>query len=301
VRALIAPPDGLRLRAPSHQALACLGICALIVIVAGVDLAHTESRLPDVSPRACQPDESSCFNAVLSEQLARERAADPLQDQFDSRAWLYAFAILAAVAITVAYMLRTRQRAEWPPVFTNLGVTGVWLGITAVVLLLLTDGSSVKPPPAQTLLLPVSVLVTAAAGTLIGRSEGWAVRSQGDEVRDRVIHIGRLALHVGTVGQARRSGIEELARWLATAALTLTAATCVLAFLFVVAQPGCDANGSTPGWTDPIDSIAAVTAIGGMAAAVGTLILRRWIAALVSLVACPVALLFVLASTCAFY
>jgi hypothetical protein len=301
VRERIASLNGFRVRAPSHQVLACLGICAVIVVVAGVDLVHTESRLPDVSPRACQPDDSSCFNAVLSEQLARERAADPLQDQFDSRAWVYAFAILATVAVTLAYLLRTRQRAEWPRVFTNLGVTGVWLGIAVVVLLLLTDGSSLKPPPAQALMLPVALLVAAAAGTLIGRSEGWAERSQADGARDRVIQIGKFALHVGTAGQARRSRIEELARWFASVALVLTVATGALAFLFVVAQPGCDTGGRTPDWTDPIDSIAAVTAIGGMAAGVGTLVLRRWIVALISLVACPVALLFVLASTCAFY
>ncbi len=47
--------------------------------------------------------------------------------------------------------------------------------------------------------------------------------------------------------------------------------------------------------------MAAVAAIGGMAAGIGALILRRWIPALISLIACPVALLFVLGSTCAFY
>jgi xanthosine utilization system XapX-like protein len=291
----------VRVRVPSRPVLACLGVCALIVVVAGVDVAHTESRLPDVKPRACQPDDSSCFDAVLSEQLARERAADPLQDQFNSRAWVYAFAVLATVGLTVAYLLRTRPRTEWPRVFTNLGVTGVWLGIAVVVLLLVTDGSAVKPPPAQALLLPVVLLVAAAGGTLLGRSEGWAERSQGDGVRERVIQIGRFALHVGTAGQARQSRIEELARWLTTAAIALTVATCLLAFVFVVGQPGCDTSGGTPDWTDPIDSIAAVTAIGGMAAGIGTLLLRRWVSALISLVACPVALLFVLASTCAFY
>jgi hypothetical protein len=159
----------------------------------------------------------------------------------------------------------------------------------------------VKPPPPQTLLLPVALLVAAAVGTLVGRSEGWAEPGQADGVRDRVLGVGKLAVHVGTAGQAKRSRLEELARWLAIAALALTVLTCLLAFVFVVAQPGCDTNGSPPGWTNPIDSIAAVTAIGGMAAGVGTLILRHWIAALISLVMCPVALLFVLASTCAFY
>jgi hypothetical protein len=75
----------------------------------------------------------------------------------------------------------------------------------------------------------------------------------------------------------------------------------VFALVFVLAQPGCDVSASPPGWTNPIDSIAAVTAIGAMAAAVGALVLRRWIVALGGLVICPVALLFVLASTCAFY
>lgn len=284
-----------------RPALACLGICALILVVAAVDLAHTGSRLPDFPARVCQAGESACFNAELSENLARERAADPLQDQYDSRAWLYAFAILATIAILVAYGMRTNPRTEWPRIFTDLGVAGVWLGIGVVALLLITDGSAVKPPPAQTLLLPVGLLVAAAAGTLVGRSEGWAERGQADGMRDRVIGVGKLAVHVGTAGQAKRSRLEELARWLATAALALTVLTCLLAFVFVVAQPGCDTNGSPPGWTNPIDSIAAVTAIGGMAAGVGTLILRHWIAALISLVICPVALLFVLASTCAFY
>ena len=72
--------------------------------------------------------------------------------------------------------------------------------------------------------------------------------------------------------------------------------------LFVLAQPGCEhRRRARRDWTDPIDSVAAVTAIGAMAAAVGALILRRWIVALAGLVVCPVAVLFVLASTCAFY
>ena len=74
----------------------------------------------------------------------------------------------------------------------------------------------------------------------------------------------------------------------------------LLALSFVLAQPDCQSNGSPPTWTDPIDSVAAVSAIGAMAAGLGALILRRWIAALISLAVCPVALLLVLASTCVF-
>jgi hypothetical protein len=285
---------------PSRPILACLAVCVFILIVAAADLVHTEGRLPDFPSRDCQPDQASCFNAQLSEDQARERAAEPLQREYDSRAWLYAFAALATVAVATAWSLRTNPRTEWLRIFTNVGVIGVWLGIGVIVVLVSTDGNVVSPPAAPLLMLPVVLLVAAAAGTLIGRSEGWAVQRQGDEVGERVLRIGKLAIHLGTAGQAKRSRMEELARWLATAALALTTATCVLALIFILAQPGCDSGGGPPRWTDPIDSVAAVAAIGGMTAGIGALILRRWIAALISLIGCPVALLLVLVSTCTF-
>ena len=292
------PSTWSRWRAPSNYTLAGIALCLLIGVLAGADLAHTESRLPDFPSHACLPNQASCFNAELSEGLARDRAADPLQRQYDSRAWVYGFAILAIVAIATAWSLRSRTRSQWLRIFTNLGVIGVWLGIGAIVLLLLTDGNSVQPPPGPVLMLPIVLLVAAAAGTLIGRSEGWAEQPQNG-VRERVIQIGKLAIHVGTVGQVKRSRMEEVGRWLANAALVLTAITGVLALLFVLAQPDCSTGGGPPRWTDPIDSVAAVAAVAGMAAGVGALILRRWIAALVCLVVCPVALLSVLLSTCA--
>jgi hypothetical protein len=274
VRRLTPASDGSRWRAPSRHTLICLGLCALILGLAAADLVHTTSRLPEVSADTCFDETPACRNAALSEQLARLRAAEPLQDQFNSRAWLYAFAILAIGAVTVAYELRSRPRTDWLRIFTNLGVIGVWLGIGATLLLVVTDGNSLTPPPAPTLLLPVALLVAAAAGTLIGRSEGWAETSQTDGIRERVVQLGRLAIHVGTAGQARRSRLEELARWLTLVALSLTALT----WLFVLAS-----------------------VLGGMAAAIGALVLRRWVVALVSITACPVALLLVLVSTCAFH
>jgi hypothetical protein len=301
VRELVTASNGSRWRPPSRYVVASLALCALILILAGVDLAHTTSRLPDFPSRACEPDEAACFNAQLSESVARERAAEPLQREFDSRAWLYAFAILAIGTVATAYGMRAKPRTEWPRIFTNLGVTGVWLGIGVTLLLVATDGDAVTPPPAPLLMLPVALLVAAATGTLIGRSEGWAERSQTDGIRERVFHIGKLAIHVGTAGQARRSRIEQVARWLSSLAVAFTAVTCGLAFIFVLAQPDCGTTGSPPLWTDPIDSVAAVAAVAGMAAGIGALILRRWIASLISLIGCPVALLFVLASTCAFY
>ncbi len=290
----------MRWRRPSGPIAGCVAVCAFILAVAVADLVHTESRLPDVPSRQCQPDQASCFNAELSESVARERAAVPLQREYDSRAWLYAFAILAAIAVGTAWSLRANPRTEWLRIFTNLGVISVWLGIGVIVILVATDEDAVAPRAAPILMLPVALLVAAAAGTLIGRSEGWAVRSQADQIRERVLQIGKLAIHVGTVGEVRRSRMEELARWLADAALVLTAVTCVLALAFILAQPGCETGGGPPRWTDPIDSLAAVAAVAGVAAGIGALILRRWIAALISLIGCPVALLLVLLSTCAF-
>jgi hypothetical protein len=290
----------MRWQRPSTPVLACVSACAFILIVAGVDLAHTESRLPDFPSRDCPSDQASCFNAQLSEGVAGERAAEPLQREYDSRAWLYAFAILAIAAVATTWSMRSNPRTAWLRIFTNLGVIGVWLGIGVIVVLVTTDGNAVSPSAAPMLMLPVVLLVAAAAGTLIGRSEGWAVQNQSDEIRERVLQVGKLAIHVGTVGQAKRSRMEELAHWLTTGALVLTAITCALALIFVLAQPGCESGGGPPQWTDPIDSVTAVAAIAGMAAGIGALLLRRWIAALISLVGCPVALLLVLVSTCAF-
>ena len=290
----------MRWRTPSRPVLGCVAACVLILVVAAADLVHTESRVPDFASRDCQPDQASCFNAQLSEGLAKERAAEPLQREYESRAWLYAFSILAIAAVATAWSMRANPRTEWLRFFTNLGVLGVWVGIGVIVVLVATDGNAVEPPPAPLLMLPVVLLVAAAAGTLIGRSEGWAVQNQTDQVRERVLGIGKLAIHIGTAGEAKRTRLEELARWLAGAALILTAVTCVLALIFVLAQPGCETGGGPPHWTDPIDAVTAVAAIAGVASGIGALILRRWVAPLISLIGCPVALLLVLVSTCAF-
>jgi hypothetical protein len=301
VRDLLPGSRDVRARLPSRFTLVCVGFGLIILIAATIDLLHTESRLPDVSTPPCERESPSCRNAQLSEQLARLRAADPLQDQYDSRAWLYAPALLAIAVIATANALRTRPRTAWLQVFTNLGVIGVWLGIAAVLLLIATDGSPLAPPPGPTLLLPVALIVAAVAGTLIGRSEGWAEKGQVDSVRGKVAQVGRLAVHVGTAGHAKRSRMEELARWLTLAALALTALSCLLAVVSLFGEPDCGAGSGTPGWADPLDALAAVTAIGGMAAGIGALVLRRWIAALITLVVCPLALLIVLYATCAFY
>jgi nitrate reductase gamma subunit len=282
--------------------LACLAVCVLIGTVATVDYAHIESRLPDAEKPDCVPTDADCFSANLRQQIGRQREAEPLQDQYGSRAWFYAFAILGTAAVAVAYSLRSRPRKDWSRIFTNVGVAGVWVGIAMSVLLVLTSEASIRIRAAPALTVPVVLLAGAAIGTLIGRSEGWAEESPGDGVRERAIRLGKLAVHLGTAGAARRSRVEKLGWWMSFAAIGLTVLTAILALAFVLPQPECPyAEASPPGWTNPIDSAAAVIGVVAIAAGITALVLRRWIAALISLVANPIALLAILASTCAFY
>jgi hypothetical protein len=291
VREFVPSSDWWRLRVPSRQTLACLAVCIGVLVVAAIDLAHTDSRAPDLSSPTCQARPAGCFDEILR-----------LQDQYESRCWLYSSLILASGAIAMAYALRVRPRTRWPRIFSDLGILGVWAGIGAVAALLVTSGTAIEVPAAPVLTIPIVLLVAAAIGTLVGRSEGWGEERPAEGVRERAISIGKVAIHVGTAGAARRSRIEQFAGWLSRATLALTAATVVLAIAFTIPQPDCGTGGgSPPGWTNPIDSIAAVTGVAAIAAAIGSLILRRWIAALISLVVNPIALLVIVAATCAFY
>ena len=284
---------------PARPVLAALVLCGLIVVAAGADLAHTNARLPDAPSLNCESKAASCFNQELRGRLARQRAAEPKQSQYDTRAWLYCFALLAAAAIATAYSLRTRPRTGWPQIFTNLGVVGAWSAIGVTALLVLTSDAAVTLPAAPVYTVPVALLTAAAVGTLMSRSEGWADESQTVGAG----HAGellKLALHIGTAGALKRARLERLADWFALAALAFTAVTGLLAVAFVLSQPSCQANGTPPDWSDPIDAVTAVTAVTAIAAGVGGLVLRRWVPAVVALIVNPVAVFLILASTCAF-
>jgi hypothetical protein len=274
---------------PSRLTLACVAVCLGILLLAGIDLAHTNSRAPGLS--ACLANPVGCYDDTTR-----------LQDQYDSRCWLYSSAVLAVAAVAVAYSLRARPRRLWPRIFSDLGITGVWAGIAATVALIVTSDSKVQVPAAQALTVPIALLVAAGIGTLMARSEGWGDESAAAGARGQAMEIGKVAIHVGTAGTVRRSRLERLGRLLSLAAISLTGVTVVLAAIFTIPQPDCGGSGGgPPGWTDPIDSVAAVAGIVAIAAAIGALILRRWIAALLSLVVNPIALLAIAAATCAFY
>ena len=223
------------------------------------------------------------------------------QDQYNSRAWFYALAILATVAVAVAYSLKSRARGEWLQVFANVGVAGVWAGIAVIVLLVVAGEASIRIRAAPALTIPVVLLAGAAIGTLIGRSEdgGWRVAST--ESGSASSASARGGLSVGTGGAAGAPGSSSLG-WMSLAAIGLTAVTAVLAVAFVLPQPECPyADERPPGWTNPSTRPPPSPGVLALAAGITALVLRRWIAALISLVTNPIALLAILASTCAFY
>jgi hypothetical protein len=275
----------------SRPTLACIGLCVVILVVAAADYAHVDGQVPD--PSGCQ-SVGGCL-------IARLEKAEHLEDQYAARVWVYAFGMLACAALAAAYALRARPRKEWPRIFTNLGVLGVWAAIGATGILLFTGDAGVSIRAAPALTVPIILLATAAAGTLVGRSEGWAEETAADGVRARATNVGKLAIHIGTGGAGERSRLESLGRWFRYTALGLTALAALFTIIVASAQHDCSIAEGPPHWTDPFGSAAAVAGVTAIAAGIGALVLRRWIAALISLVVNPIAFLLLLASTCAFY
>jgi hypothetical protein len=154
------------------------------------------------------------------------------------------------------------------------------------------------------------MLAAAAVGTVVGRSQGWAETDPLSEARHGVTTLGKRAL--GGIGSRSPDVLgqpvsgprrEAAARWFTIAALSLTGATVVLALIFMGPQPACGGSETSgaPAWTDTLGAAAGVTAIGGIAAGIAALLLRRWVVAMISLFTNPVAVGLMVASTCAFY
>jgi hypothetical protein len=277
--------------------LACAAVCAVVLGIAAADYAHLESRVPPVPPADCGSSES-CNEARNAQILARLKLSTSTEQQFQSRAWLYTFAIVATIAVATAVAMRSRRRPGWQRIFTNLGIAGVWSGIAATILLLLNDGDPVALPAAPLYAPAVLMVAAAATGTVTGRRQGWADTDAVAEARAGATAVGKWALG----GLLRGSRRDTAARFFSTWAFAFTGATIFLALVFIPPQPACGGGGGEPpGWTDAMQAIAGITLIGAIAAGIGALLLRRWLPALVSLVANPIALLLMVASTCAFY
>jgi DNA-binding transcriptional regulator of glucitol operon len=278
--------------------LACTAFCTVVLGVAAADFAHVQSRVPPLPPADCGAV-AACNDARNAEIDERRREAMALEEQFEARAWLYAFAIIAAIAVAAAVSLRFRRQIDWPRLFTNLGIAGVWSGIGATVILVLTNDQVVSVPSAPAYAPAVVMIAAAAVGTLAARTQDWDETDPVTEARAGAAALGKRALG----GLGYRPSFDTVARWLSIGAFAFTGLTVILAIVFIGPQPGCGGSntGGGPGWTDTVGAIAAITAIGAIASGVGALLLRRWLPSLVSLVVNPFAFLFMVASTCAFY
>ncbi|MGH2956820.1 MAG: hypothetical protein ACRDL6_07500 [Solirubrobacterales bacterium] len=285
----------------SRWTLACAAFCAIVVAIGAADLARTRDRVPPVPPVDCGTD-VACNEARSAELAERDREVERLEQQFGARSWLYASAIIAVITLATAFSLRSRPRQRWPRVFTNLGIIGVWSGLLVVLLLLVDDETSVPIRAAPALAPAVVMLVAAGLGTIVGRVEDWD-QPPGlvNDVKDGATAVGKRAIDIGTGGAVARAQYEKLARWLTLGSLALTGITAALAVAFIEAQPGCEGGEIAADWTETVASVSAISAVAAIAAGIGALLLRRWIPALIVLVANPLVGVLMLASTCAFY
>jgi hypothetical protein len=271
------------LRLPGLVVLACAGVVVACFLAAVVDFTRTENRVPPVPP-LCEPSTSACEEARNAKFLPRLEAARRLETEYRRRAWLYSLVAVAAIGVATVSTLRRRESAAGRRrVFTNLGTVGVALGVAAVMVTLRTEGGLVQVPGGPAFLPALAAISAAAAGGLVTRLQSpEPAPLRADEA--------------GPVWY-------RLARILALGGLALTAATVFLASAYANAQPGCGGgeNVSAPAWTDAVATVALFTTGGAVVLGVLALLLRRWVVALVSLFVSPTSLLFMAASSCAFY
>jgi hypothetical protein len=265
-------------------AVGCTVVAVAIGTLAIVDFAVTESRLPALPADCPPPNTDACVDA---RNAAVDRWAAVVRDRSDDyrgRAWLYAFLLTAAVAAPgIRSLIRRPEPAVARRVFTTFGVIGVGLGIAAALLLYLKPYTDLDAPywPA---FLPFVLLASAG---LVG---GIVVR---------FIPGSRDAQEEAQ----RRSKLGRTARVAAIAGWLLTVTTFVLAFIFAGPQPACGGaeQASAPDWTGAVFGIAVATTVLAAICSVVALAGRRWISAAIIFFANPAALIFMAASTCAFY
>jgi hypothetical protein len=200
-----------------------------------------------------------------TDTLARLHRIQQLDSDFDQRVWIYA--AIAAAALAVSCLGADRRRA-----FQQAGVAGVVLGVAAVILSVLGSHGVVDPPLAAMLLPSLTLLAIASIG-------GTARRLRGESRPPEELSLKAVAM----------------------AALTCTAITVVLAYVYASGQDaGCDPPSTDAWWSGAVGWAAVVTA--GIAVLLGLagLAARRWVVALTCVVVNPAALLYMIASSGAF-
>jgi hypothetical protein len=255
---------------PSAVTAAAVAVVLVVVAAALVDFRRTEDKVPPVPP-LCVPDTIACNNARNAQFGPRLERIEQLEREYRGRAWLYAAAVIGAIAVATAAALR---RGRPRRVFANLGALGVGsLILVSVVIFYGFRGGTLEPPTAALYAPPVAMLLAALVGGALTRGDADALPRISRGLGARVVLI---------VG------------W------SLVALTILLALLFGSVQTGCGSEEQPPSWDDAVAVATLGTALAGVAVAVAALVLRRWVSALVWVLVAPAALFYLAASSCAF-
>jgi hypothetical protein len=266
------------------RVVTAVAIAVALAAVAGaiVDYRVTESRTPPIPPD-CRRFTQQCEDERNQALEARQLRAEELEADYKRREWLFGVVLLgAALGWTAVALRRSRTPRERQLVFANLGVAGVVVIVAVSVLDWQTESHTIQSAAKPGYYPALAMLAAAAIGGLATRRQTGVPleRAEGPEPRWRL-----------GVRQASLAG------------LGFTALTFVLAWIYASPQPSCGGSGteSAPDWTDGVLWAATFTSIVAAILGVFGLVARRWFVALVCFVVNPLLLIFMAASSCAFY
>jgi len=237
------------------------GVVVVLValLVGSIDRSRTENKVPPFPP----PGQSS---------LPRYERIRQLDHDFDRRALMYGGVAAVALGLAAAAALAGASTQEQQRrVFGQVGVAGVVLGLLGALLLWTTRGNI--EPPWGAVFAPAGLLLAIAA---LGGSVARLQRPPPEETPMEGRPLRRVAL----------------------AALSFTAVTVVLAYVYAAQQDGsCDVHMPAPAWAGVVGWAAGISAAAAFLLGLAGLAARRWFVALVCVVVNPAALVYMLLST----
>lgn len=240
-----------------------VGAVAAIVAVGAIDYQLTVDRLPEIGPSATP--------AADDDDLI-ERGE--IQDGYQARIFVYGLAVLGIVAALVVAALRAAPAARRRDLFADLGAAGVALGLAVAYLEvrepnLLSDASS----SLALWMTPIAMVLTAAVGSL----SGW-LRGEGEGPE-----------HAGSRGPF--SSMPKVA----IGALVLTFLTYVA---IALGHDGRQCGEPKPAGSDELIVAGAWLGIGAGVLGLVSLLKRRWVVALISVLGFLGGLLSAVISAC---
>lgn len=250
-------------------------VCGIVVaaalVAAGVDFALTSASVDPVPATCPVPGDVACQQARNQQLQARLTDKQELEDDFALRAWAYALAVVAAMAVALRQVLRGRSGQERRRLLTTLGVAGVGLGLLTTAALLFATRATLALPTLPAFLPTLALLATAGVGGLAAR---------------------------GPAGPEPRGGLARAALW---GGLGCTALTVLVAVVAAIPDSDCGSGDGAPEWAERLYGVIFIPALAAFAFGLLALAVRRWVVALVSIAVSPVVVLFLAADMCAFY